>query len=91
MPSSAVGFLEGSSLQWYTQVGVEDAPYLSMFMVYAEEGKKEVFFFHPPKLGDPPQTYEGAHSSFVPPTTAAVAVTTSTQLWRIDRRPVLLL
>ena len=39
------GFLQGFSLQGYTQVGVEDPRFLSMFIVYAKEGKKEPFFF----------------------------------------------
>ena len=37
--------LEGFSLQGYTQVGVEDTRYLSMFIVYAKEGKKKPIFF----------------------------------------------
>ena len=47
-------------------------------LVYGKEGKKYLFFFNPPKLGDhPPMYYERVHrSSFVPLTTVAVAVTT---------------
>ena len=48
------------SLQAYTvqHVGVEDDRYLSIYQVYAKEGKKEPLFSHPPKLGDSPYTRE---------------------------------
>ena len=60
--------------------------------IYAKEGKKPLFFFHPPKLGDPPHKRELIAPLNIPPTSiAAVTVTTRTQLWPIDRRPVLLL
>ena len=77
------------SLQGYTQIGVEDARYLSIIIVYAKEGKKEPIFFSSAHTWRP-STYEGAHSSIVLPTTAAVA-TTSTQLWPINHRPFHLL
>ena len=57
--------------------------------LYAKEGKKEPFFLSAQAWRF--SMYEGAHSSFIPPTTATVAVTTSTQLSPIDHRPVILL
>ena len=64
--------------------------YLSIYIVYPKEGKKEPIFFSSAQAWRP-SIYERAHSSFAPPTTTAVAVTTSTQLWPIDHRPILLL
>ena len=56
-------------------------------MVYAKEGKKELFLS---TMVWRPSTNERAHSSFVALTTAAVAVNTSTRLWPKDHRPGLL-
>ena len=82
-------FPEGFSLQVYTPDtgGIEDARYLSMYML--RKARRNLFFSS--AQASRPSTYQGAQSSFVPPTTtAAVAFTTSTQLWPIDRRPLLL-
>ena len=59
-------------------------------MCIRDRGKKEPIFYSSAQAWQP-CIYEGADSSFVPPTTAAVAVTISKQLWAIDHRPVLLL
>ena len=56
-PGAVVGFLEQFSLQGYTQGGVKDAQSVPIDL-YATEGNKEPFCFHPPKLGDPPHTRE---------------------------------
>ena len=65
---------------------MDDDRYLSIIIVCAKEGKKETFSISAQAWR--PSTYERVHSSFVPLTTAAVAVTTQ-QLWpTIGRRPV---
>ena len=45
---------------------------------------------HSPKLGDSPCTRD-LIAPFAPPTTAPAAITTSTHLWHIDHRPLVLL
>ena len=49
-------FLEGFSLLGYTQTGVEDDRYLSIYVL--RKARTNLFFFHLPKLGDPPRTSE---------------------------------
>ena len=53
-----VVFLEIFSLQGYTQVvSVEDAPVsISIYVYMLKKARRNLFLFHPPKLGDPTHT-----------------------------------
>ena len=81
------GWLPGWIVVARVYTGVEDARYLSIYML---RKARRNLHFHPPNQAWRPSTYERAHSSFVPLTNLLLlhAVAVTTQLGPINgRRP----